>query len=60
MTDKKEKKTINEKINFRPNVAAIVLSAKYPHKCEICIASRTDVENAGPSPQGGVDDGESS
>ncbi|ABV67458.1 MULTISPECIES: RNA pyrophosphohydrolase [Arcobacteraceae] len=60
MTDKKEKKTINEKKNFRPNVAAIVLSAKYPHKCEIFIASRTDVENAWQFPQGGIDDGESS
>lgn len=59
MTDKNEKKTNNENKNFRPNVAAIVLSAKYPHTCEIFIASRTDVENAWQFPQGGIDDGES-
>ena len=45
--------------NYRPNVAAIVLSAKYPQKCELFIASRTDVENAWQFPQGGIDDGES-
>jgi putative (di)nucleoside polyphosphate hydrolase len=44
--------------NYRPNVAAIVLSAKYPLKCEIFIASRTDVENAWQFPQGGIDEGE--
>ncbi|ADG93388.1 NUDIX hydrolase [Arcobacter nitrofigilis DSM 7299] len=44
--------------NYRPNVAAIVLSAKYPQKCELFIASRTDVENAWQFPQGGIDDGE--
>jgi putative (di)nucleoside polyphosphate hydrolase len=55
MTDKEHK----EKKNYRPNVAAIVLSAKYPEKCEIFIASRTDVENAWQFPQGGIDEGES-
>ncbi len=55
MTDKEQK----EKKNYRPNVAAIVLSAKYPEKCEIFIASRTDVENAWQFPQGGIDEGES-
>jgi len=45
--------------NYRPNVAAIVLSAKYPQKCELFIASRTDVENAWQFPQGGIDEGES-
>ncbi|MGM0518229.1 MAG: RNA pyrophosphohydrolase [Campylobacterota bacterium] len=59
MTDKNENKINNNKKNFRPNVAAIVLSSKYPHKCEIFIASRTDVENAWQFPQGGIDDGES-
>ncbi|MDD2640440.1 MAG: NUDIX domain-containing protein, partial [Arcobacteraceae bacterium] len=44
--------------NYRPNVAAIVLSAKYHLKCEIFIASRTDVENAWQFPQGGIDEGE--
>jgi len=44
--------------NYRPNVAAIVLSAKYPEKCEVFIASRTDVDNAWQFPQGGIDEGE--
>ncbi len=35
-----------EKKKLRPNVAAIILSSKYPAKCEIFIASRTDIPNA--------------
>ena len=57
MTDKSEITKDNTK-NYRPNVAAIVLSAKYPHTCEIFIASRTDVDNAWQFPQGGIDEGE--
>ncbi len=59
MTDKEIKENSKVKKNYRPNVAAIVLSSKYPEKCEIFIASRTDVENAWQFPQGGIDDGES-
>jgi len=59
MTDKEIKENSKVKKNYRPNVAAIVLSAKYPEKCEIFIASRTDVENAWQFPQGGIDEGES-
>lgn len=55
MTDKEENKS---KKNFRPNVAAIILSAKYPQKCEIFIASRVDITNAWQFPQGGIDDNE--
>ena len=33
MTDKNEM-TINNEKKFRPNVAAIVLSAKYPHNAK--------------------------
>jgi len=58
MTDKNEITKDNTKKNYRPNVAAIVLSAKYPHTCEIFIASRTDVDNAWQFPQGGIDEGE--
>lgn len=59
MTDKIENiPTNNSGKNYRPNVAAIVLSAKYPDKCEVFIASRTDVENAWQFPQGGIDKGE--
>ncbi|RLA82561.1 MAG: RNA pyrophosphohydrolase [Epsilonproteobacteria bacterium] len=46
------------KKNYRPNVAAIVLSASYPLKCEVFIASRVDVEDAWQFPQGGIDEGE--
>jgi putative (di)nucleoside polyphosphate hydrolase len=44
--------------NYRPNVAAIVLSSSYPARCEIFIASRIDVEDAWQFPQGGIDEGE--
>ncbi|MCK5110395.1 MAG: RNA pyrophosphohydrolase [Arcobacteraceae bacterium] len=46
------------KKNYRPNVAAIVLSASYPFKCEVFIASRVDVADAWQFPQGGIDKGE--
>lgn len=59
MTDKIDNIPTNKNgKNYRPNVAAIVLSAKYPEKCEVFIASRTDVENAWQFPQGGIDEGE--
>lgn len=48
-----------QKKNYRPNVAAIVLSSSYPARCEIFIASRIDVEDAWQFPQGGIDKGES-
>ncbi|MFZ9659743.1 MAG: RNA pyrophosphohydrolase [Arcobacteraceae bacterium] len=41
--------------NYRPNVAAIVLSSSYPLKCEILIASRIDIKDAWQFPQGGID-----
>ena len=44
--------------NYRPNVAAIVLSPSYPAKCEILIASRIDIKDAWQFPQGGIDEGE--
>ncbi|WP_276952880.1 RNA pyrophosphohydrolase [Helicobacter rodentium] len=50
---KKETKT------YRPNVAAIILSPKYPLVCELFIASRTDIRNAWQFPQGGIDKSES-
>jgi putative (di)nucleoside polyphosphate hydrolase len=48
----------NKGKNYRPNVAAIVLSATYPEKCEIFIASRIDIKDAWQFPQGGIDEGE--
>jgi putative (di)nucleoside polyphosphate hydrolase len=43
---------------YRPNVAAIVLSPKYPEKVEILIANRVDLDNVWQLPQGGIDKGE--
>ena len=43
---------------YRPNVAAIILSPKYPLVCELFIATRTDIRNAWQFPQGGIDKSE--
>lgn len=43
---------------YRPNVAAVILSPKYPEKCEIFIAQRCDIKGAWQFPQGGIDEGE--
>ncbi len=43
---------------YRPNVAAVIVSDKYPFKCELFIASRSDIEGAWQFPQGGIDAGE--
>lgn len=43
---------------YRPNVAAIVLSPRYPMRCEFFIGRRTDVKDAWQFPQGGIDEGE--
>jgi len=48
----------NKKKNYRPNVAAIILSSSYPAKCEIFVASRVDVEDAWQFPQGGIEKNE--
>lgn len=44
---------------YRPNVAAIILSSKYPFKCEIFVANRNDIDGIWQFPQGGIDEGES-
>jgi len=61
MEDKNDvsKSVVSSKKNYRPNVAAIVLSSAYPARCEIFIASRIDVQDAWQFPQGGIDKGES-
>ena len=46
-----------EKI-YRPNVAAIILSSRYPEKVEILIAQRVDLDDVWQLPQGGIDEGE--
>ena len=43
---------------YRPNVAAVIVSAKYPFVCEVFIASRSDIADAWQFPQGGIDEGE--
>ncbi len=44
---------------YRPNVAAVILSSRYPHTCEIFIANRSDFRNdVWQFPQGGIDEGE--
>jgi len=49
----------NKKKSYRPNVAAVILSQKYPEACEIFIASRSDIKDAWQFPQGGIDNNES-
>ena len=44
---------------YRPNVAAVILSSKYPEKVEVLVAKRNDID-AWQFPQGGIDEGESS
>ena len=43
---------------YRPNVAAVILSSKYPDKCEFFVAHRSDIKNIWQFPQGGIDEGE--
>lgn len=51
-------KQTNEK-KYRPNVAAVILSARYPLVCEFLIARRNDIKDVWQFPQGGIDEGES-
>jgi len=46
------------KKGYRPNVSAVILSSKYPEKCEFFIAQRSDIRSAWQFPQGGIDKGE--
>lgn len=46
------------KKRYRPNVAAVIVSSKYPFECELFIALRNDIEDAWQFPQGGIDKGE--
>ena len=48
--------TIEKK--YRPNVAAVILSARYPLVCEFLIAKRNDIKDVWQFPQGGIDEGE--
>ncbi|WP_331775878.1 RNA pyrophosphohydrolase [Sulfurospirillum sp. 1612] len=44
---------------YRQNVAAVILSHRYPLACEFLIARRNDIKNVWQFPQGGIDEGES-
>lgn len=48
----------NQEKKYRPNVAAIILSTRYPSECEFFIARRCDLKNVWQFPQGGIDEGE--
>ena len=43
---------------YRPNVAMIIVSDKYPEKKEVFIAQRNDLTDIWQFPQGGIDNGE--
>ncbi len=43
---------------YRPNVAMILVSHRYPQKKEIFIAQRNDLRDVWQFPQGGIDKGE--
>jgi len=45
---------------YRPNVAAVILSSKYPFECKILLGNRIDYkDDTWQFPQGGIDEGES-
>ena len=50
---------MERKKSYRPNVAAVILSSRYPDKCEFFVAHRSDIKNVWQFPQGGIDKGES-
>ena len=49
---------MQNKKKYRPNVAAVILSSKYPESCEFFLAHRNDMNGIWQFPQGGIDDGE--
>ena len=49
---------MENKKKYRLNVAAVVVSSKYPLRCEIFIGKRMDTKDAWQFPQGGLDEGE--
>jgi putative (di)nucleoside polyphosphate hydrolase len=50
---------MSKELSYRPNVAAVILSSRYPLVSEIFVANRIDIkEDAWQFPQGGIDEGE--
>ncbi len=44
--------------NYRPNVAAIIVSSAYPKEKKVFVAERNDISGMWQFPQGGIDAGE--
>lgn len=44
--------------NYRPNVAAVIMSSLYPFEMKFFLAKRVDIKDAWQFPQGGIDKGE--
>ena len=44
--------------NYRPNVAAVIVSSAYPQEKKIFVAERNDISGMWQFPQGGIDAGE--
>ena len=44
--------------NYRPNVAAIIVSSNYPDEKKVFVAERNDISGMWQFPQGGIDAGE--
>lgn len=49
---------MEKQVEYRPNVAMIIVSSAYPQKKEIFIAQRNDITDIWQFPQGGIDEGE--
>ncbi len=49
---------MNKNDLYRPNVAMIIVSDKYPEKKQVFIAQRNDLTDIWQFPQGGIDNGE--
>ena len=44
--------------NYRPNVAAVIVSSAYPQEKKVFVAERSDISGMWQFPQGGIDAGE--
>ena len=44
--------------NYRPNVAAVIVSSAYPKEKKVFVAERSDISGMWQFPQGGIDAGE--
>lgn len=49
---------MSHKKNYRPNVAAIIVSSAYPKEKMVFVAERNDISGMWQFPQGGIDAGE--